>query len=75
MGEEKSMVPRFSELPKLGRELCSCGHRASNHAAGKYSCQAPGDHKGYCPCMRFIPGKTSQVSGRRSLRRIPSAEK
>src|SRR5260370_6057276 len=43
--------------PELARELCTCGHRAGNHAALKYSCQAPGDHKGYCPCMRFISAK------------------
>jgi len=45
------------DLQKFGRELCSCGHRAINHAALKYSCHAPGNHKGYCPCMRFIPAK------------------
>jgi hypothetical protein len=37
--------------------MCTCGHRASNHAALKYSCQAPGDHKGFCPCMRFLSAK------------------
>ena len=45
------------ELQKRGRELCSCGHRAIDHAALKYSCQAAGDRKGYCHCMRFIPAK------------------
>jgi len=44
----------FEELQKRGRELCSCGHRAIDHAALKYSCQAAGKRKGYCPCMRFI---------------------
>jgi hypothetical protein len=45
------------DLRKFGRVLCSCGHPASNHAALKHSCHAPGDYKGYCPCMRFIPAK------------------
>ncbi len=43
--------------PAQARELCTCGHRASSHAVHKYSCQAPGDHKGFCPCMRFISAK------------------
>jgi len=43
--------------PELAREMCTCGHRAGSHAALKYSCQAPGDHKGFCPCMRFISAK------------------
>jgi hypothetical protein len=49
----------FDELQKRGRELCSCGHRAITHAALKYSCQAAGNCKGYCPCMRFIPAKAA----------------
>ncbi len=51
--------------PELARELCTCGHRARNHAALKYSCQAAGDHKGYCPCMRFLSAK--EWRGNRSL--------
>jgi hypothetical protein len=47
-------------LLRLGRVLCSCGHRASAHAALKHSCHAPGDYKGYCPCMRFIPAKAAR---------------
>ena len=43
------------DLQKRGREICTCGHRAINHAALKYACQSPGDYKGYCPCMRLIP--------------------
>jgi hypothetical protein len=43
--------------PELVREMCTCGHRAGVHAALKYSCQAPGDHKGFCPCMRFLSAK------------------
>jgi len=43
--------------PEQAREMCTCGHRASNHAALKYSCQAPGDHKGFCRCMRFLSAK------------------
>ncbi len=43
--------------PEQAREMCTCGHRASSHAALKYSCQAPGDHKGFCPCMRFLSAK------------------
>jgi hypothetical protein len=60
---------------KLGKELCSCGHRASNHVALKYSCQAPGEDKGYCPCMRFISGKVSGRSSYRSERGRPKAVK
>jgi hypothetical protein len=48
------------DLLRLGRAMCSCGHRASSHAALKYSCHAPGDYKGYCPCMRFIPAKAAR---------------
>ncbi len=69
------MTPRSSDSPKLGRELCSCGHRASSHVVGKYSCQAPGGYKGFCPCMRFIPRKSLQGGSWESLRRIPSAKK
>jgi len=43
--------------PELAREMCTCGHKAGVHAALKYSCQAPGDHKGFCPCMRFLSAK------------------
>lgn len=43
--------------PELAKEMCTCGHRAGNHVAFKYTCQAPGNRKGYCPCMRFIPRK------------------
>lgn len=36
------------------REMCLCGHRATVHAAYRYGCQAPGNRKGLCPCMRFV---------------------
>jgi hypothetical protein len=36
-------------------EMCVCGHRASKHTANRYTCQAPGSRKGYCPCMQFVP--------------------
>jgi hypothetical protein len=52
--------------PAQARELCTCGHRASSHAVHKYSCQAPGDHKGFCPCMRFISAKEWRGSKARS---------
>src|SRR5260370_27001908 len=48
--------------PELAREMCTCGHRAGSHAALKYSCQAPGDHKGFCPCMRFLSAKEWRAS-------------
>ena len=54
MDEEKSVSPRSSEPAKTGKEMCSCGHRANKHAAGKYACQAPGGYKGFCPCMVFM---------------------
>ena len=48
--------------PELAREMCTCGHKAGSHAALKYSCQAPGDHKGFCPCMRFLSAKEWRAS-------------
>jgi|HubBroStandDraft_6_1064221.scaffolds.fasta_scaffold171042_2 hypothetical protein len=42
-------------VSKAGKEFCECGHTAGRHVVGKYTCQAPGSRKGYCPCMRFIP--------------------
>lgn len=51
------------------RELCLCGHRATVHAAYRYACQAPGERKGFCECMRFI-ARTSPVGKRlRSVER------
>ena len=41
-------------VPEPSRELCLCGHRATVHAAYRYACQAPGERKGFCECMRFI---------------------
>ena len=58
-----------------GQEVCSCGHRASSHVALKYSCQAPGEDKGYCPCMRFISGKLLQGVGPRFRRGRPKSKK
>ncbi len=45
------------------RELCLCGHRASAHAAYRYACQAPGNRKGFCACMRFL-GRSSPIGKR-----------
>ncbi len=58
-----------------GQEVCSCGHRASSHVALKYSCQAPGEDKGYCPCMRFISRKLLQGVGPRFRRGRPKSKK
>jgi hypothetical protein len=56
-------------LPEPSRELCLCGHRATIHAAYRYACQAPGERKGFCECMRFI-ARSSPVGKRlRSLER------
>src|SRR5215470_11585394 len=56
-------------MPEPSRELCLCGHRATVHAAYRYACQAPGDRKGFCECMRFI-AKNSPVGKRlRNLER------
>ncbi len=41
-------------IPEPSREVCLCGHRATVHAAYRYACQAPGERKGFCECMRFI---------------------
>ena len=56
-----------------GLEICSCGHRANVHVALKYSCRAPGEDKGFCPCMRFISGKL--LEGPRSRRGGPKSKK
>src|SRR5260370_9356506 len=61
--------------PELARELCTCGHRASSHAVLKYSCQAPGDRKGYCPCMRFISAKEWRGGKMRPPYRNPPPQK
>ncbi len=45
---------RRARAPEPSRELCLCGHRATVHAAYRYACQAPGERKGFCECMRFI---------------------
>ncbi len=56
-------------MPEPSRELCLCGHRATVHAAYRYACQAPGDRKGFCECMRFI-ARNSPVGKRlRALER------
>jgi len=52
--------------PEQAKELCTCGHKAAVHAAYKYSCQAPGDHKGFCPCMRFLSAKEWRANKARS---------
>lgn len=58
-------------MPKPSRELCLCGHRATVHAAYRYACQAPGDRKGFCECMRFI-ARNSPVGKR--LRTLEQAK-
>ena len=47
-------VRKDRDVPGRAREVCLCGHRATVHAAYRYACQAPGDRKGFCPCMRFV---------------------
>lgn len=47
------------------QELCTCGHPGASHIVCRHSCQAPGNHKGFCPCLRFIPQK---AVGRQGLR-------
>ena len=63
--------------PEPSQELCLCGHRATVHAAYRYACQAPGDRKGFCECMRFI-ARNSPVGKRlRTLERpkvVPTAK-
>jgi len=66
---EKSVAVRgrgVRATPEQAREMCTCGHRAASHAALKYSCQAPGDHKGFCPCMRFLSTKEWRANKARS---------
>ena len=57
--------------PEPARELCLCGHRASAHAANRYACQAPGNRKGFCACMRFL-GRSSPIGKR--LRAVDRAK-
>lgn len=42
------------DQPGRPKEMCICGHSASKHTAYRYTCQAAGDRKGFCPCMRFV---------------------
>ena len=73
MVDETSRVAAASQ--ERGGELCSCGHRASSHVALKYSCQAPGEVKGFCPCMRFLSGKLLQRVGGGFRRGRPNSKK
>lgn len=65
MSDEKMNGRPADGASKSGKELCECGHPANRHVVGKYTCQAPGSRKGYCPCMRFIPkgAKKAAVGG------------
>jgi hypothetical protein len=59
------------------REVCLCGHRATVHAAYRYACQAPGNRKGFCPCMRFVArnspiGKRLRATGQASASSEPA---
>ena len=56
-------------MPEPSRELCLCGHRATVHAAYRYACQAPGDRKGFCECMRFIARSSPLGKRLRTLER------
>ena len=69
--EPKAVRGRPARLSsEHAREMCLCGHRASAHAAYRYGCQAPGNRKGFCPCMRFI-GRRSPIGKRmRTVDRI-----
>ena len=53
------------DIPARPKEICLCGHSASKHTALRYTCQAAGDRKGYCPCMRFV-ARNSAI-GKRTL--------
>jgi hypothetical protein len=53
-------------------ETCICGHRASRHTANRYVCQAPGNRKGYCPCMRFV-ARNSPIGKRMRMPRPADA--
>ncbi len=65
MSEEQVKGRSADGAGRDGKEMCECGHAASRHVVGKYTCQAPGTRKGYCPCMRFIPkgAKKAAVAG------------
>jgi hypothetical protein len=64
-------------MAEPSREVCLCGHRATVHAAYRYACQAPGERKGFCECMRFI-ARNSPVGKRfRTIERskvVPSSK-
>jgi hypothetical protein len=65
MSDEKLNGQSAGGAGKDGKEVCECGHPSNRHVVGKYTCQAPGSRKGYCPCMRFIPkgAKKAAVAG------------
>ena len=71
--EETIKEVRDSSGP--GKEMCICGHRASRHTANRYACQAPGDRKGFCACMRFIARNSPIGKRMRTTRQVdPSTE-
>ena len=70
---------RGRRMPEPSRELCLCGHRATVHAAYRYACQAPGERKGFCECMRFIArnspvGKRLRSLGREKVEPVAKAQ-
>ena len=73
-GMPKAAVKERGERDAPGppNEICLCGHSASKHTALRYTCQAAGSRKGYCPCMRFI-ARNSPV-GKRTRAGQPKAD-
>jgi hypothetical protein len=41
----------------------------------KYSCRAPGKHKGYCPCMYFLAARAAQGNRIRAPWRLAKKKK
>ncbi len=71
-GKDEGAVRRGRNAATRSREFCLCGHRASVHAAYRYACQAPGDRKGFCACMRFI-ARNSPIGKRLRITAQPKA--
>jgi len=69
---EAAEKKELRDAPAQAKEICICGHRASKHTAGRYACQAPGNRKGYCPCMRFV-ARNSPIGKRMRIPRPADA--
>lgn len=72
--ESEAKEPKADGSRSNDKEICTCGHSASKHTASRYTCQAPGDRKGFCPCMRFVP-RSSPIGQRMRSRGRPKRDR